>query len=428
MAVNLLEQFLEKLEPSIIDESKASLGIAEEKSRAAIRHILASVLGSVAQKGSTEPGASEILRFLKENALDGQEFVQSPRFNGDQQAGEKEGTAHRVLEFLFGEHSNQVRDLISHQAGIEPGKTAKLLQSTGVSALGLLAQYLQEKSIDELGLKNLLHDQEETLAQHLPSGLKSLPVFADLTGVKEKPGENPVTVHKDQSSSRGIADQSIPPVPDTNETSPFGKILPWIMLALASLALLWFLNEKQATEPFVSDANGSQQVSESEATRENEYSGDTISVAVPGEIDVHELKLPDGTVIRTWENSFLSVLYGQLTEDQTEGFSPVILEDVRFQPVSAKLTDRAEDQLMALSALLEAFPEQEISIVTANASLGAGEGSQVAELAAVVRSRLIDNGIEPGRIRILEDGKGDFTSDGSDGTQPVTVVAIQLEK
>jgi outer membrane protein OmpA-like peptidoglycan-associated protein len=278
-----------------------------------------------------------------------------------------------------------------------------------------LGQYLKDRSIDELGLKNLLSTQRAAIRENAPAGLADFPLFAQASeastasqGHGTAQGRKGNGEAAGDTSPAGIHDDTMmktPPLSDGNG-SPFGKILPWIILGLTSLALLWFLS-KSGADTAVDEVQSTQ----------NEgglgSSGDTLAAAGKdtytgggGEGGTIEISLPDSTLMITSSNGFAGTFYEMVTGSTIDTVQSCTLDGVDFMDGTAELVQGSEHQLRQLARIMKAFQAVTIRIVahTDNGGSATDNMKLSYQRADAVQNWLIENGIKPGRVSIF--GKG----------------------
>lgn len=134
-----------------------------------------------------------------------------------------------------------------------------------------------------------------------------------------------------------------------------------------------------------------------------------------------DLTLPDGKVINVGENSFENKLFTQLndanfkvSEDKSQGW--ITLDRVYFATGKSALTDKSENQVSNVIALLKAFPNTQIKVGGYTDNTGdAAINKQVSnERAQTVADQIIAGGIDKSRIASEGYGADHFVCPAND--------------
>ena len=405
MSANLLNLFRENIEEQLVDNANPTYDIPSGQIRTFLNFLVPSLISGLIRRGSTESGAGEILGFLAEH-MGGNADSEKPPQNLTR-AGDD------VLHFLLGMKIPEIGEIFTTHSGIPAPVTEQLLGPSSFLFMNELDRYVSDKSIDDLGLANLLSAQRVEALESIPPVIRDFPLFNP--GLKDSsPGfgstKDPETSKSGDSLSLPLSEseqeavEKLIPQPDEN-ASPFGKILPWIILALASLALLWFLSKKDEVLPekaiaagSVQDSlNGDEDSSAAELALDRGESGDGLSVVIA---------MPDGSHMVTSSNSFAKRFYDMITGEEVDTLQSFILDGVEFRNGTAELIDGSDQQLLQLARLMKAFPGVSIRVVahTDDEGNAADNLDLTHQRADAIQNWLIENGIKPERVSIF--GRG----------------------
>lgn len=372
MASNLIEMFNNTVGELLAKQASGILSESAESTTTGVKFIVPSLLGTLIQKGNTEAGAEELMLYMAEQNIDGS--ILSNVANSLQGGIETEKLMYQgagILRYLLDDKLSPVVDIISGASGLKTSSATSLLKLTAPLVLGIIGKYIREKGLDAKGLKTLLADQSESVRQSIPPGVGKLLGMGAISVEYAPP-----------------AAQKMISLAPQNEKSTFTKLLPWIILGLASLALFYFVEKGCGATPEAP-------VVHPEATK------DTI-IALPPAEPVNELKnytLPGGQTLNVLPGSFTSRLAEFLASSET-GDKCLAFDQVDFESGSFMITADSDVQLEELATIMKAYPYLRISIegYTDNEGDDGKNKSLSKERARVIKSWLTGKSIEPGRI------------------------------
>ena len=182
------------------------------------------------------------------------------------------------------------------------------------------------------------------------------------------------------------------------------RLLPWVVLLLAALALLYFLGRgcagaeyktsgtTEIKEKSVSDLP----LSSSPAESENQAKKKELKPAV----------LPGGSTLNIAEGSCLAKLKEAMDGGDVNPNTAFILDNGDFQGMTAMLTPQSERELEQLASLLKAYPNAKIRIEAHTDNLGSADiNFQLStQQGLAIRSFLENRGIT--QVRIATAGRG----------------------
>lgn len=183
------------------------------------------------------------------------------------------------------------------------------------------------------------------------------------------------------------------------------RILPWVVLLLAALALLYFLNRGCANAKSKSEA--------ASQTTSGTITDNTLSAA-PVKQSQPELKkptqtitLPTGSKLMAAEGSVIAALAEALASGTVNQSTPYILDNGEFQGRSAVLTPQSEKELEYLASILKAYPNIKIRIEAHTDNSGNADINQqlTTQQGLAVRTFLQDRGIAANRITSVGRGQ-----------------------
>ncbi len=372
MASNLIELFNNTVGEILAKQASGILGESAESTTTGVKFIVPSLLGIMIQKGNTEAGAEELMIYLTENNIDGS--ILSNVASSLQGGIETEKLMYQGagnLRYLLDDKFSPIVDIISGASGLKTSSATSLLKLAAPLVLGIIGKHIREKGLDAKGLKTLLADQSDSVRQSIPPGVGKL-LGMDAISTEYAPPTPPKII---SPSSH-------------NEKTTFSKLLPWIILGLASLALFYFVEK---------GCGGTSETLEVKP----EAIKDTVMMTPPDE-PVNDLKkyaLPGGHALNVLPGSFTSRLADFLASSET-GEKCLAFDKVDFESGSFKITADSDAQLEELATIMKAYPYLRISIEGHTDAEGdEGKNKSLSkERAKVIKSWLTEKSIEPGRI------------------------------
>ena len=148
-------------------------------------------------------------------------------FSGGQGTDSLLNAGSGMLKFLVGDKLGSIVDVISNVAGVKTGSSSSLLKMAAPLLMGFVGKYIKEKSIDALGLKNLLGGQRDFISKGVPSALSSVLGLASTAG-------NTASTASKMTSGGG----------SSNTSGGGNNMLKWLLPLLLLGALAYFLGRK----------------------------------------------------------------------------------------------------------------------------------------------------------------------------------------
>ena len=230
MSANLIEIFRETIGDTLTSQASHLLGESSANTSSAIMDILSTLAGAMYIKGSTEPGARDLMTYLSSNRIDEVIHQDLPSLlTGDAQTEKLTQEGGIFASYLLGSKLSQVIDAVAANNGLKTSSASTLVKMMTPIVMGVFARTAKEKSLNVSGFRDLLVSQRDSVLSGMPSYLK--PVIQE--PVVQPP--KPTTI-------------SDIPAPST-ETTTLSKLLPWIVLMIAALGLFYFLNRGSQPDP-----------------------------------------------------------------------------------------------------------------------------------------------------------------------------------
>ncbi len=416
------------------------LGESSENAGSAVGAILPSLLGSMIDKGSESGGAAGILDFLKKGNFDGSILNNvGDLLGGGEKTSGLLASGAGVLKFLLGDKLGSLVDLVSGHSGMKVGSTNTLLKMVGPLLMGVIGKYIKNKALDAVGLGNLLGSQKSIVAKSLPSGFGDvLGLGGLLAGAKDLVsgaagktrdagaavvGGAGAAASMASAGAKSAASAATGAVSDTADAakSGFGKILPWLGLAVVALGLLWFLN-RGGSDAMKDAANNAMEKTEQAADAVGDAAknaagtvgdatknaADAVGDAAEGALDaIRSISLPGGAEIKATAGSFTSRLMDFLGDENADMNTAIAFDGVNFETGSAKITAESNEQLSQLAAILAAYPKMAIRIEGHTDNTGNADNNMKLsqQRALSVKNWLGQNGVTATRVAAVGRGQ-----------------------
>ena len=349
MAANLIELFKNTLGDLLVSHASGSFGESAEGITSAIHSLVPSLMGSLIRKGRDDAGARNVMKYLADNNINGNIITNATGLlNNASETESLMASGSDILKYLLGDTINPMIDSISGGSGLKTSSASSLLKLTAPFVMATVARYIQEKSLDAAGLKNLLLGQREFVLNGLPQEMKKL------LGLE--------SILQTNNNNTSMDNSSTPSSPK----SPMSKLLPWIVLLLAALGLFYFVQKGCGTSNETNEATPAP--ADTLQTATNSAPEDiATSPGASGTSLTYTLK--DGTKLDLERTSFSAWMLDFLkgTAPGSTGYNAATpncmpFDKVTFDLKTGALSASSEEQLHQLYTIMKAYPEVVISI------------------------------------------------------------------
>jgi hypothetical protein len=217
MATNLVSQIAEVLSPTIVSRIASALGLNHTATQKAVVAAVPALLAALINYVTKPQGASKLAEVVRKQEPGVLASLASVIGEPGQKALIDQGGS-VLTSLLGGKTLSALTNAVGQYAGVGNEGSKSLLGLLGPAILGVLGQQQRDKGLDASGLANLLTSQKGNIAGALPSGFSK---YLSDTEILDH-----IT-----SSARPTSRASV--------KSP--SILPWLLGALAVLALGWLV-------------------------------------------------------------------------------------------------------------------------------------------------------------------------------------------
>lgn len=233
--ISIIETFRNSVSETFIHQSGELFGESVEHVRSAVYDAFPALLGALVLKGRTESGAADILGYLSANNIGGIVLKDLPGLlNSGPEFEVLKANGGDILNYLLDEKVSPLIDSIASHNTLRTSSASSILKILATILMTELARLVSEENLDPAGVKKLLASQTAEVLKYTPENLKD---FLGLTSL--------TTMEKTASGSL----EGAPQAPAEPERSLFSKLLPWIVLLIASLGLFYFLEKGSDMPP-----------------------------------------------------------------------------------------------------------------------------------------------------------------------------------
>jgi outer membrane protein OmpA-like peptidoglycan-associated protein len=384
MGTNLLELLKNSISSDVITKLSGLTGESSGKTQTAVNNTLPAILGSLINKTSTDAGASDVLKLIKDGGYNGSllnnlssSLTDNNKFNGIING------ATNTLNSLFGGKLKDVTNFISKESGISSNSGSSILGFLSAIVMSLLGKEVVGNNLNSSGLTSLLSGQKDFISGLIPTGLAGI---LGIASVKEISGKLRDYKLKEEDSASG-----------------FKKFLPWLLIGLGLIALffLWkSCNKEKAPVVKIDSVKKKVEIPVVTAPKTGDALMDSLQATL-GKFMIK--KLPDGTEIIIAENGVESMLIAFI-EDKSKMVDKVTwfsFDRILFETNMATLRPSSDHQLRNIVAIMKAYPNTDIKIggYTDNTGNPKANLKLSQERANSVMAALIKNGVAPERMK-----------------------------
>src|SRR5262245_16756973 len=322
MAIDLVDLVKGLITPDVIQKAATHVGETSDVTQKALGGIVPTLIGALANTGSTSDGAQQLIRMLDAGKYDGGVLSNvMSLFGGGATTQSTLNAGKGILESLFGSRLGGVSDLIARFAGISPNSASSLLALTAPLVMHVLGKQRASLGVSAGSLASLLSEQKGFLSGLVPAGVGSLLGWPALTSAVSNVGARAA-----DATSRVTRQAADAPRAASRWAVPLV-----ILGALVLAALAWM---SWNTTPV------------REAARK-----------------ISELQLPGGVRISVPEGSFNFSLANWLAGTADASVPKrFVFDDLNFRTGSTELTPESIATVNSLIAILKAYPAVAVAL------------------------------------------------------------------
>jgi outer membrane protein OmpA-like peptidoglycan-associated protein len=413
--MNLLNVFKDLAGDQLANLAGDLVGASKQETAIAMDSVLPALMGGLLGKVSDEKSAGGFMDFLGNNDLNGGLLDNiGDLFGSPEKSSGLMGMGGTILNFLMGNKTNAVIDLLTRVTGMDNAKMGSLLKIAAPFLMSFIGKKVKSENMGAGGLLGLLNSQRDYVKEAAPAGLLGslgLSGWGDsISGVANKLGD----------SAGRATDQVTHAAGEVANAGKSGiqKLLPWLVLLLGALGLFYILRGCNAEE-MKDAANSAMDKTEEMASKTGDAMSDAANATTDAVKDAADatgealenagdavvaafksFKLPDGSEIKYKTGSFVDKVSAYLSGSEVDAKQRFTFDGVNFKTGSAQLTEESADQLNNLVALMKAYKSMAIAIEghTDNSGDAASNLKLSDQRALAVKKYLMDNGIAGARV------------------------------
>lgn len=440
--MNLLGAFKDLAGDQLADLAGNVIGASKNETSAALGSVLPSILGSVLGNVQDEKSAGGFLDFLGNNNLGGSLLGNIGDLFGTPAKQEGlMGMGSTVLNFLMGNKTNAVIDLLTRVTGMNNTKIGSLLKIAAPLLMSFIGKKAKADNLGASGLLSLMNSQKSFLKDSAPKGLfDSLglgSLGSSIMGVANNMADGARDAGRAASgAARNVANTASGAAGAAVDAGKSGisKLLPWLGLALAALVALFLW--KQCGSDVKDAANAAVDQTEKIAKKAGntvvdgakavgnaageavDATGDALNKAGEAVADAFKsLKLPNGQEIKSKAGSMIDQMSGYFATKDAKLNRRFTFDGVNFKTGSAQLTGESSAQLDNLVALMKAYENSAIRVEGHTDNTGNADANMKlsTQRALAVKNYLMQKGISGNRV--ASKGHGQMKPIADNGTE-----------
>lgn len=363
MVQNIIALLKDQLSDTLVGKIAGFLGEDKSKVTSAVGSAIPSLLLGFLKKGSEPGGADSLFKTMQEGKHDGGILDNLGNILGGGSAtNDLLSSGKSLLGSIFGDKAGGLGDLIASAGGISKNSGSSLLGMLAPIVMGFLGKTLKsEGGFSASGLMSLLQGQKDFIKSALPSGVTNLLGVTNLDN---------------------LGRTTMPGAP-----APKKKILPWIILIILCLLLLWLW--RSCSTRTVQDT----------AQKAGEKISDTLSAL--GKFFVK--KLPSGVELNIpelgVENKLIAFIEDakRVIDDKTW----FTFDRLHFDTGKATLKPESQEQLKNIAEILKAYPRVTLKIGGYTDNTGDPQANlKLSQLRAeTVMAEVVKLGVEGHRLK-----------------------------
>ena len=445
MNTSIIDEANSELTPDFFSNVASQFGADATAIQTAMHGALPTVLGRLIQRASEPGGISSVMDLIAQVTTPDRtagEVIEPARGILDRLAGVAAGkadsfehllaTGSDAVSSLFGSNAGAVTNALATYGGLLATSASSVLSMAAGVVLGVLGRQMATDADGPIGLVGLLNSQNSVVQQAMPAGLGS--ALALIPGF-DIPGTRLVGAAVTAPSAATPESPMAGPTPVTTEgqysdyTDPVNanaanRWLPWLLLALGTVALFFIVRSCRSEGTSNAEASG---VSLTDSTTAMAGTNPALNAQVDslgamaakagaavseGVADLgafFKRKLPSGVELTIPENGIENNLVGFVEDagkpvDKTTWFN---FDRLLFDTGKATLRPASQEQLSNIANILKAYPNVAIKLGGYTDNTGNPQANQKlsADRASTVQNELIRLGIDP--TRLASEGYGE---------------------
>ncbi|MCP3161717.1 OmpA family protein [Myxococcus qinghaiensis] len=384
MAFNLIDMVRERFTGNVIQQMGSAMGEDPSTLGKALPGVIATVGGSVVERGSTEAGAQRLMSQLNEGGYTGPNAGNEEILSAD-----TEERGQGMLNGLFGDKLGTITSALGRSGGFSNSKSAGgMMALVAPMIMSVIGKHVRDNRLGAAGLGQLLGGQKSLLSAALPAGLGSILGMGGAAAVGPRVVEEVHETRAVPTVETVRRQQPIERAP-VHHAEPKKKNLSWVIpVALLALLAGWFLTRGRRSEPRREQAAVTQPARPQAQPQQR-----PVDTGVGGA----------GTAGTTPPMARDAQTMRQAIDSGARSF---ILAGVAFEEGSATLTPQSDASVGQLASVLREKPNSRVRIAGHTDATGdVNVNRQLAQRRAeAVRSALVEDGISANRVDVAAVG------------------------
>ncbi|MFD2935066.1 OmpA family protein [Spirosoma flavum] len=381
MTSTLLDHLRSVFTPSAVSELARTLGEATVLTQKALDGLIPAVTAGVINRASNQEGATRLYQLLNDTPF-ATDSTMSQLVETDDHRQKAAESGNALLKQLYTDQPNRLAESTVQYSGVGPGSASTLTGLVMSVLMGFLRQQVTTRPLTKAQLTALLLGETDSVRGAIPAALAG--GLGWLIGI---PRPIPATPLRTESI-----------LPIQTENRPAGTAWwRWLLLALALLALLFFLLRGCKDEKTTQTVDSSAVTATDTLASDLDGNGPDVRVGVD---------LPGGRKLSVVEHSFNDSLARYLANKNSQTPKVFTFDNLTFETDSARITAQARPHVADLIQIMQAYPSLAIRIEGNTDSTGddAINDPLSAERAEMVKQVLIQGGIAASRVTTRELG------------------------
>jgi len=371
---NLLDLLQSQVGDTFVKQAGSLLNENESNMGKAIGAALPSLMGVLADKGSSESGAGELMDMISSGGFDGSMLDNL----GDMLGGGATNNAglDNMLQqggnilgsLLGGNKQNGLIEMIANFAGIGKSSTGSLLKMAAPLLLSTVGKQVMKNGLNVGDLMKLLSGQTDFVKSAMPAGLGGV---GKLLGLSGPLGDLGADAREAVSDVRETA---------TAATNKSRNWLPYLLLAVLAVAAIWWFTRGGGEEAVEEGVAKTGQMAEDAAEKTKEMASDVAS-------EVQAAAGSVGAKLQNW-----------LKSGTGEGVFE--FQHATFETGSSDINPQLESEIKTLAAIMKENSSMTVEIAGHTDNTGdAANNKELSMLRAQkIKAMLAAEGVEKSRI------------------------------
>jgi len=371
---NLLDLLQSQVGDTFVKQAGSLLNENESNMGKAIGAALPSLMGVLADKGSSESGAGELMDMISSGGFDGSMLDNL----GDMLGGGATNNAglDNMLQqggnilgsLLGGNKQNGLIEMIANFAGIGKSSTGSLLKMAAPLLLSTVGKQVMKNGLNVGDLMKLLSGQTDFVKSAMPAGLGGV---GKLLGLSGPLGDLGADAREAVSDVRETA---------TAATNKSRNWLPYLLLAVLAVAAIWWFTRGGGEEAVEEGVAQTGQMAEDAAEKTKEMASDVAS-------EVQAAAGSVGAKLQNW-----------LKSGTGEGVFE--FQHATFETGSSDINPQLESEIKTLAAIMKENSSMTVEIAGHTDNTGdAANNKELSMLRAQkIKAMLAAEGVEKSRI------------------------------